>query len=508
MLKNRSLGIVISYLNTAVNMISGLVLSSFLLLSLGDVEYGLYQTVASFANYLVLLEFGTGAVMTRNVSVCLNSTSKIDRDTMINCNYSTIWIISLVLSLFILIGGFIFYCNLGTIYSKTMTAEQVAYAKNIMLLLFGYIIFGYLNQNNSGFLLAHEEYIFSNLLSLIRIITRTVVLIALISVFKYAILIVVVDLCLNFIIFIITFIYCKSKYHAKISIRYFDKNVFITSIPLCVALLLQTLTNQANANVDKFVIGVMMNMESVALYSVTQYIFTMFGTIGTIPLSMFMPEISKNMAKKLPPGEFTDTLIPPCRLTAIICGSVLFGFFAVGRQFIVLLYGAEKTDAWIYALIILVPMFLNMTNAVIINVLDIANKRLVRSLALLGTTIANIILTVWFISMWGIVGAVIATAITMIIGNVVVMNIYYKKKFGIRVLYLFKEAYKGILPFQIIAGIAAFFVAKLVPNVLLSMLTGGLVFLAISAALIILFGLNESEKSKLKKLTRRFRKKG
>ena len=37
---------------------------------------------------------------------------------------------------------------------------------------------------------------------------------------------------------------------------------------------------------------------------------------------------------------------------------------------------------------------------------------------------------------------------------------------------------------------------------------GGVVFLAISAALIILFGLNESEKSKLKKLTRRFRKKG
>lgn len=507
-IKSRKLGITISYANTIVNMVTGLVLSSFLLRSLGDTEYGLYQTVASFSTYLVLLEFGTGTVMTRNISVCLNQTEPDKREEAVNRNYSTVWIISLALSALILLVAFIFFINLGNIYSNTMTPEQVAYGQKILLFLFGYLIFSYLSQNVRGMLLANEEYVFFNSLSLIKLILRFVFLILFISIFQRSIIIAMVDMFLSLCLFLSAFVYGKRKYHVRISPRYFDKAVFISSIPMCVALLLQTLTNQANSNVDKFVIGVMMSVESVALYSVTQYIFTMFGTIGTIPLSMFMPEISKNMAKKLPPGEFTDTLISPCRLTAIICGSILFGFFAVGSQFIALLYGADKKSAWIYALIILVPMFLNMTNAVIINVLDIANKRLVRSLALLGTTIANIILTVWFISMWGIVGAVIATAITMIIGNVVVMNIYYKKKFGIRVLYLFKEAYKGILPFQIIAGIAAFFVAKLVPNVLLSMLTGGVVFLAISAALIILFGLNESEKSKLKKLTRRFRKKG
>ena len=40
-----------------VNMITGLVLSSFLLRALGDTEYGLYQTIASFATDLVLREF-------------------------------------------------------------------------------------------------------------------------------------------------------------------------------------------------------------------------------------------------------------------------------------------------------------------------------------------------------------------------------------------------------------------------------------------------------------------
>ena len=67
---NRKAGIILSYTNTLLNMAVGLFLSAFLLRMLGDSEYGMYQTMSSFATYLVLLEFGTGTVMARNLSVC------------------------------------------------------------------------------------------------------------------------------------------------------------------------------------------------------------------------------------------------------------------------------------------------------------------------------------------------------------------------------------------------------------------------------------------------------
>ncbi len=506
MIKKRSVGITISYINMVVNMITGLVLSSFLLRALGDTEYGLYQTIASFATYLVLLEFGTGTVMTRNVSVCLNNTAPDKRQEAVNRNYSTIWIISLVLSGVILAAGMVFYFCLGYIYANSMTPEQIAYGRNILLFLFVFIIVSYLTQNINGLLMAHEEYSFANIITLIRMSVRFVLLLALISLFRYAIIIAMVDLLLSAAAFVVSFVFSKRKYHTKISLRYFDKSIFITSIPMCVALLLQTLTNQANSNVDKVVIGIMMSMESVALYSVVQYIFTMFSSVATIPVSMFLPEVSKNMSKKMEPAAFTETLIHPCRLTVLICGNILCGFFAVGKQFVSVLYGAEKTDAWIFALIILVPMFLNMTNAVCINVLDIANKRLVRSLALTATTVANIALTIVFVGWWGILGAVIATAITLLIGNVLIINLYYQFKFKIRVLHLFKEAYKGILPFQIIAAVPAFFLARFIPNALLAFAVGGVVYVGVSFLLTGLFGLNEAEKAILKRITRRFHK--
>ena len=490
----------LSYINTAVNMVVGLILSSFLLQSLGDTEYGLYQTISSFSSYLVLLEFGTGTVMTRNMSVCINSKDTKDLKDAMNRNYSTVWIISLILSMLILAVSMVFYFCVGAIYSKTMTPEQIQYGRRILLFLFVYIIVSYLSQNFSGMLLAMEEYTFPKIVMLCRVVIRVGLLLTLLSMWKYSIIIAVVDMILSMVEFFVYYLYSKKRYHLKVSFRFFDKSVFKASVPLCLALLLQVLTNQANNNVDKFIIGVTMSVESVALYSIVQYIFTMFSSVATIPVSMFMPEVSQNMTKNLDRKAFTDTLIHPCRLSAIICGTILFAFFAVGKQFIAVLYGTSKTDAWLYSLIILVPMFVNMTDAVIINVLDIANKRLVRSLALLGTTIANIVLTIILINIIGIIGAVIATAVTLVIGNIVVINLYYHKKFGIKVLYLFREAYRGVLICQMIASAVSFFIARLITDPLWSFLIGGLTFIVISFSLMMVFGLNKSEKASIRRV--------
>mgnify|MGYP000968923646 FL=1 len=69
-MKKRNIGITLSYIYVFLNAVCGLIMSSFLLRTLGDTEYGIYQTIGSFANYLVMFEFGTGTIMTRNISLC------------------------------------------------------------------------------------------------------------------------------------------------------------------------------------------------------------------------------------------------------------------------------------------------------------------------------------------------------------------------------------------------------------------------------------------------------
>ena len=112
-MKSRNNGLILSYLNTVLNMIIGFFLSSFFVKMLGDTEYGLYQMVTSFVGYLVLLEFGTGTAMTRNICKCRAQNSSEDE---IKKNISTIWTISLILALIITIASVFFYLKIGDVY--------------------------------------------------------------------------------------------------------------------------------------------------------------------------------------------------------------------------------------------------------------------------------------------------------------------------------------------------------------------------------------------------------
>ena len=492
----RGTGIALSYVYLVLNMVIGLFISSFIIRRLGDTEYGLYQTVGSFANYLVMLEFGTGTVMTRNLSVYRHDETKERTSKCI----STLWIITFVLSLLIFGVATIFMLNMGTIYKNTMTLEQLSYGRWIFSLIVINLVLSFFQSTANGMLLGFENYTFSNKLKIVKLIIRTLIAVLVLYFWPFAIALTIVDCLLSVISLTSTIIYCKSKYGLQIRIKSFDKQILKESLPLCIALILQTLINQANNEVDKTVLGICLSLESVAIYSVAQYIYSMFSSITTVPIKMYMPEVAQTIISGLKGLSLTKTLIQPCRLITIFGGMIMFGFIAVGRQFISVLYGEQYLPAWLYANIIIIPMFINMTNGVLVNVLDVLKKRMIRSYILLATTAINIFLTIYLINQIGIIGAVIATAVSVIIGQDIIMNIYYSKKIGIKILYLFAEAYKGIIPTEVLACIIAFFIASIIHNSLWSLITGGIVFLLVCFIGFICFGFNDAEKENWKKV--------
>lgn len=498
--KDRGKGIALSYLNTLLNMLCGIFLSSYLIRSLGGTEYGVYQTISSFANYLVLFEFGTGTVMTRNISVCR---SKNGCDREIKKNISTIWTITVILSIIIVAISFLFYYNIGNIYVNSMSATQIDYAKKMFLFLTAYLVISFYIQTMNGMMLAFEKYSLLSLISVIKTITRTVLLVVVVWAWKYAIVIAMVDFGISAVIMLFSMGYCKKVLNITLTISYFDMAVFKSSIGLCIAIFLQVIINQANNNVDKFIIGIKMTPNMVAIYSVGMYIYSIFSSLTTIPISMYAPEVARNYINGLRKNELTNSLIKPSRLIVLIGGTVLFGFIAVGKQFICLLYGNDYIYAWYIAVVIMIPMFVNMSNGVIINVLDVMNKRLSRSFILLFTTAANIIMTVFLIDIWGIVGAAIATALATVIGQIVIMNIYYKKVLGIDVLHMFRETYKGILVFQILGCVVASVTGAFISSNILGMMIGGTLYCFISFGGFWIFGANAEEKYKITKMRKK-----
>lgn len=213
-------------------------------------------------------------------------------------------------------------------------------------------------------------------------------------------------------------------------------------------------------------------------------------------------KIAKDITRGYEGKQLTDSLVQPCRLVVLLGGMILGGFFAVGKQFIELVYGADKIEAWLFALIIMVPMFINMSNGILINVLDVLKKRLMRSYVLFFTTVINIVLSILLLKVYGMIGAVIATAISTLIGQILIMNIYYAKKINIKVLYLFGRIYSGVLPIIIASSIISYFVAKLFNITIVSLFAGGLLFIALTLTGCLIFGFNEYEKNLFRRFLR------
>lgn len=503
-MKKRGLGIALSYTNTFLNMITGLFLSSFLILQLGEEKYGVYQTIASFANYLVLLEFGTGTVITRNLSICRNRGESLEATEK---NISTIWSITIFLSLVIALVSVVFYFSLDSVYSKSMTPEQIADGKNMLVFIVIFLLASFYTQTLNGIMLAYEDYTYSSSTSIARITIRTLLLVVLVLGIKQAIVIAVVDAAVGIGIAMFGYFYARVKFKIKINCKSFDKLILKSSLPICLAIFLQAIVNQANNNVGKFIIGVSIGPEAVTLYSVGLYVFSIFSALTTIPVSLYAPQVTKDILAGAEGRELTKKLIQPSRLIVIVGGSVLFGFFAAGNQFVTLVYGTERIIAWPIALILMTPAFINMTSAICVNVLDVKNKRLSRSLILLFTTILNVVITILLIDRWGIIGAAISTGACTLIGQVIIMSIYYSRVIGLKMIYLFYNAYKGILIFQMLGSIVGYFIGTLVSNTILSFLVAGCSYVAVAFGGYLLFGQNESEKQAISHMISKIKRK-
>jgi len=489
-------GIVISYIYFVANTILSIAVSAFIVRNVGKTNYGVYQSITAFITYLVLLEFGMSTLMTRNLSLLNKDTKNTDE---INKNVSTIWSSTILLSIIISSFLIIFYFLIPIIYSNSFTDSQIILGRNIFIFTGINLIFTFLCSTLNGLILAYEQYTFEKYLNLLKLFLRSSLIVVLLLIRSNILLVAIVDACLGIAAFIFTLIYCIYKFKAKLTFKYFDKTILKLCLPLAFAMLIQGVVNTANTVVDKFLISIMMTPDDVSVYSITMLIFTMFSSLGTLPNTLFIPSIAKNVKAGLKGKEFTKTLIEPCRLNVLIMGVVGFGYLLIGKQFISVVYGIDYIDAWIYSLILLFPLFFYLTNAIMAHVLTVFNKRQIMSYISLIATVINVGLTIFAIRAFGMFGAAAATAFSTII-QIVALNIYYDRKMGINIFYLFKESFKGIIPSLFFSfAIALPFIIRL-PRNSLKIACGGIIFVIVFFFLFMFFGANEWEKNKINSL--------
>ncbi len=214
-------GVVLNYVIIALNTIVGLAYTPYMLRCLGQNEYGLYSLVASVIAYLTILDLGFGNAIVRYTAKFRaegKAKEQWDMFGMFIIVYTIIGIITLIVGIFL-------YFKVDVLFDKTMNIHEISQARTMILLLVFNLAITFPFSIFSSIITAYENFIFHKLVSIVRLLLCTVVIVVLLYFGYKAVAMVVVQTIFNVLTLFLNSWYCFQKIGIKIHFAKFKNSL-------------------------------------------------------------------------------------------------------------------------------------------------------------------------------------------------------------------------------------------------------------------------------------------
>lgn len=489
-------GAILSYAIIIVNMVIGILYTPILTAKLGQSEYGLYSLVTSIISYLTILDFGFGnAIIIYTARYRVNNQKEKEEKL-----HGMFLIIYTIIGIIAGIIGSIVWLNVDKLFGNTMTIEELRKAKILMGILTLNLIITFPLSIFTSVITAYEKFIFSKLLNLIRIILNPIVMLVLLKFGYKSIALVILNTILNIGTLILNLLYCKYRLHINLKFGKIDTLLLKEIMTYSIWIFLNSIIDRIECNVDQFVLGIVSGTTVVAIYSIANQLNQMYLNFSTAISGVMLPKIAKMEEKNASDEEFTDIFIKTGRIQYIVMALIISGFILYGQEFINIMWvGPQYSQAYIIACILMIPVTIPLIQNVGLNIIQAKNQYKFRVMVLLIFAIFNLIISVFLSKIYGGIGAAIGTAISMILGKTIFMNIFYYKKTHIDIPKFWKNILKMTIPIIIISLIGL--IIKMICPIItkLHLVIEIVIYVLIYIAIMWKFGINTYEKDIFKK---------
>lgn len=450
-------GSLLSYLQMFLSVVISLVYTPVMTNILGKSEFGLYNTVSSTISMLSILSLGFGSSYIRYFA---KYKAQDDKESIYKLNGLFLIVFSIIGAVALVCGLFLSE-NLHLVFDEGLTRSEYDIAKILMILLTINLAISFPATIFSNIILAHEKFIFSRVVNMIRTICSPLVTMPLLLIGFRSVAIVTVTLVLYLIADAVNIYYVFFKIKDKFIFKNFEKGLFASLFVYTSFIAINIITDQINWNVGKLMLGRFSGTGAVAVYSVGYTLHNFYQTFSTSVSGVFAPRIhtlvnNAGSDKVKLRASFTELFTKIGRIQFLLLALVASGVVFFGKQFIVNLWvGSEYEESYLVAVWLMLPATIPLIQNAGIEMQRALNLHKFRSLVYLCMAGLNLVITYFTCRAFGAVGATIGTAISMIAANGVVMNIYYQRKCCIDVIFFWKNIFRmslGLIP-PILIGI-------------------------------------------------------
>lgn len=450
-INQRKAGAILTYIYIFLSNTIALIYTPFALRMLGQSQYGLFGTASSFTSYLSLLSLGIGGAYIRWNAKYRAANDK-EGEQRLNGMFFTIFSVVAVVAL--LVGTVLLFVS-KYMFAKSFTASELRDLQYIILM-------NVINTSMTLFftpvfanIQAYEHFLILKVVPMITTIITPIGNTLILLNGGKAVSLTTFTLVLSTINLVIYFFYARRRLVMKFVFKGFEKDVFKDIMIFSSFLFLGTLTDLLTSNTDNIVLGALCGTTAVAVYTVGHSFKSYFLQFSTAVSGVFAPKVNQMVAKNDDNQELTELMARIGRIQFYIVSLILIGYIAVGKPFICLWAGEDYDSAYWIGLFLLSGAYIPLFQNVGIEIQKAKNKHKFRSVVYLFVAILNVILTIPASMLWEGAGAAFATFFSCMIGNVLIMNIYYQRGIGLNMGYFWKQILKIVPSFipTIIVGI-------------------------------------------------------
>ncbi len=431
-------GAMLNYLNLLLIVVTGVVLTPFVIRCLGASQYGLYSLMGGVIPYITLLDFGLGKTITRYIShyrACHDEEGEARFLTTVAHIYAAVVV-------FLLLLGAVVYCHVDVIWGRQFTVAELDDVRRMLVIVIltqAIIIPG---SAFTAMCYGCGFFAFPRGVQPVKYVIRTLCVIVLLLCGYKAVALIALEVLLNVLVVVVTYCYVRRRMGRRHLFSREHKDYReVMSYAAWIALYATTCAMQWN--VAYIIAGVTTDAATVGVVGVGLLLGNMYGYFAETINRMTMPRASR-LVRENPSGEeVTREMIRVGHIVALILAVVLGAFIIFGRTFVILWAGEMYEKSFYIALIIMCAWQVQLSQ-------DYGNALLEAKGSVKVMSVLNFIcifvaaIMSYFASLHGGIVSMVGVLATGALMATVVSNVYYKHRLQLAVTKYFKTVFARI----------------------------------------------------------------
>ncbi len=480
-------GAMLSYITIILTNGIGLLLTPYMILKLGDSEYGLYTLIGSLIAYISVLDLGLSNTIVRFVSKYRALDDKKGEENFL----ATTMLIYGAIAAVVIILGIGLYFNLDSVFKK-LTPIELEKAKIMFTILIFNLAITLPGGAFTAICSAYEQFVFPRALNIVKYIIRSVMLVAVLFWGGDSVSIVILDTIMNILVIGLGAFYVLKKLKVKFHLYSFESPLIKQIFAYSIWIFIFAIVGQFQWRAGQIILGIVSGTTAVAIYGVGIMLGTYYGAFSTAISGVFLPRATKMSVLNASKEELTTMMIRIGRFSFITLLMILGGFLLYGRQFVHLWVGDTYQQAWTIALIIMFSYTLPLVQSFANSMLEAQSKFSFKALVYISLIVIGTIAGGLSVKRFGLIGLIVGSTSGWILSQII-MNFYYQRKMNLDIPRFFKELLAKLLPTFIVILAIGYAIDFIPGHNWLNLLIKIICFTSVFGLFMFKFGMNKSE---------------